>query len=160
MKEKLQYLKGKSLCEIEDHIKKHFSYDPKSGKVVRDDRRGSTGSYDKDGYLILKIKGRQFKAHRIAWFLYYGQMPQKEIDHINRNRADNRISNLREATRIENIQNSFIEPNKETGVRGIYIDKSTHGLKARYTTRIKGKTYRFRSLSEAIDFRKSNKLPI
>lgn len=73
----------------ETYIKKHFKYD--NGTLIRDDRKNSNGSLDKDGYLIIKVKGKQFKAHRIVWLLHYGKFPLYEIDHINRNKLDNRI---------------------------------------------------------------------
>lgn len=139
-----------------NYIKENFAYDSLTGKIERADRRNSGGSYDRDGYLILKIKTKQFKAHRIAWFLYYGTYPTQEIDHINRDRADNRISNLRLVSRSQNVRNSLTctTPNADTGQVGIYIDKSTKGLKKVFTTRIKDKTYRFLTLQEAINFRK------
>lgn len=138
---------------LEEYIKTHFTIDPNTGIISRDDRKNSNGSYDKDGYLILKIKGRQFKSHRIAWLLYYGRFPNIELDHINRVRTDNRKCNLREATRIENINNTLIRPNRDTNCIGIYIDKSTKGLKKVFTTRINNKTYRFLTLDEAKKFR-------
>lgn len=152
---KNQYNKGKNVPkDILGYIANHFSYNPESGMITRDDRRNSTGSFDKDGYLILKIKGRQFKAHRVAWFLHYGSFPEMEIDHINRNRSDNRICNLREATRMCNIRNTTKIANPETGVVGVYVDKATKGLKKKFTTRIQGKTYRFYSVQDAINFKK------
>lgn len=152
---KNQYNKGKHVPEyILEYIANHFSYNPESGMITRDDRRNSAGSFDKDGYLILKIKGNQFKAHRVAWFLHYGVFPEMEIDHINRNRSDNRICNLRDATRTCNIRNMAKTANPETGVIGVYLDKTTKGLKKKFTTRIQGKTYRFYSVQDAIDFRK------
>lgn len=140
-----------------EYIKNHFYYDEQSGTITRDDRKNSNGSYDKDGYLILKIKGKQFKAHRLAWFLHYGKFPEKEIDHINRNRKDNSIKNLRECTHQENIKNTNKKINKDTGVQGIYLDKTTKGLKAKYTFRIKNKMYRFKTLEEAIKNKESLK---
>ncbi len=138
------------------YIKEHFHFNADTGLITRDDRANSNGSLDKDGYLILKVKSKQYKAHRIAWFLYYGVFPDKEIDHINRNRTDNRIANLRLATREDNILNSSQKPNDKTGVLGVYIDQATRGLKKKYTTRLKGKTFRFYSLEDAINFRKLN----
>lgn len=139
-------------CELKEYIKKHFHYD--NGIIRRDDRKGSGGSLDKDGYLVIKVKGKQFKAHRIAWLLCYGDFPKSEIDHINRDRLDNRIENLRESTRKEQARNTTRTPNKDTGVVGVYLDKSTKGLKKRFTTRFNKKTYRFYSLEDAINFRK------
>ena len=136
--------------ELTNYIKTHFFYDENTGIITRNDRKNSNGSFDKDGYLVIKIKGKQIKAHRLAWFLYYGKLPEKEIDHINRNRKDNRIKNLRECTRQENIENTNKKINIDTGVQGIYLDKYTKGLKAKYCFRNKNKIYRFRTLEEAI----------
>lgn len=132
---------------LQEYIKANFLY--ADGKLTRIDRKGGTGSIDKDGYLIIKVKGHQFKAHRIVWFLCKGYWPTKEIDHINRNRTDNRIENLRECTRQQNILNTTIKKNKDTGVNGVYLDK-TKGLKAKYTFHFQGKTYRFRAINEAL----------
>lgn len=77
-----------------------------------------------------------------------------EIDHINRDRTDNRISNLRESSRLGNINNIKKAVNPKTKVIGIYVDQYTKGLKKKYTTRMRGKTYRFHTLDEAINFRK------
>lgn len=145
---------------IKNFITKHFSVNPFTGVITRDDRKGSKGHLDKDGYLILKVKQIAIKAHRLAWFLYYGYFPTKEIDHINRNRTDNRKCNLRQVNRSENIRNTTKIPNAKTGVIGVYYDATTRGLKRNYTTRVKRKTFRFRTLKEAVDFRKSNNLEI
>ena len=133
--------------EIKKYILDNFQYH-EDGTITRTDRKNSNGSIDKDGYLILKVKTKQFKAHRIAWLLCHGDFPRTELDHINRNRTDNRIENLRECTRQEQLLNRDIEPNKETGVVGIYIDR-TKGLKKKYAFHHKGKTYRFYSLEDA-----------
>ena len=148
--------KYRSCEDILGYISKHFTINPQTGIIVRDDRVNSNGSFDKDGYLILKVKGKQFKAHRVAWFLYYGCFPNMEIDHINRIRTDNRKCNLREATRVENVNNSVPKINPNTGCRGIYIDRVTYGLKKVFTTRINNKTYRFNTLEEAKQFRLKN----
>lgn len=136
---------------IKEYIKNHFQCI--DGQITRDDRKNSTGSLDKDGYLIIKVKQRQFKAHRIAWLLHYGEFPSCELDHINRNRLDNRIENLRESTRRQQIENRDLPLNKDTGVVGIYIDR-TKGLKKKYTFSHKGKKYRFYSLKEAMEVKK------
>lgn len=133
-----------SESELYEYVKKYFLYD--NGVLKRTDRKNSNGSIDKDGYLILKIKGKQYKAHRIVFLLFNGRMPKDEIDHINRNRTDNRIENLRESTRQENIKNSI-----GSGY-GVYID-NTKGLKKKYAFKLKGKTYRFYSLDDAINFK-------
>lgn len=155
------YNKGKEIPnDIIDYIKKYFAYDPQTGKITRSDRKNSCGSLCHDGYLILKIKGKQYKAHRIAWLLYYGRPPVMEIDHINRIKTDNRIINLKEATRYDNIMNRDLKPNEKTGVVGVYLDQCTNGLKKKYALHRNGKTYRFYTLEDAINFRLSNNLNI
>jgi hypothetical protein len=140
----------------EQYILEHFHYS--DGTLTRDDRNGGTGSIDKDGYLIIKVKGKQFKAHRIVWLLHHGIFPKREIDHINRNKLDNRIDNLRESNRQEQVENRDYQPNPDTGVVGVYEDKCTKGLKKKYTTRIKHKTYRFYTVQDAAKFRKEHGL--
>lgn len=134
--------------KLAKYILDHFHYE--NGKIYRDDRKNSKGSYDKDGYLIYKIKGQQIKAHRLVWFLCNKEFPKGEIDHINRIRDDNRIENLRIADRKLQHENTTKTINKDTGVVGIYLDKSTKGLLAKYSFHYKNKTYRFRNLQDAI----------
>lgn len=140
----------------EKYILEHFTYND-NGTLNRNDRKNGLGSYDKDGYLIIKVKGKQFKAHRIVWLLHNGSFPKDEIDHINRVRNDNRIENLREVNRIENIKNTTQKANEKTGVIGVYID-NTNGLKKKYAFNHKNKTYRNYTLEEAIKQRKEVKL--
>ncbi len=134
--------------ELKDYILKHFHYND-DGSITRDDRKNSNGSFDKDGYLIIKVKGKQFKAHRIVWLLNYGEFPLYELDHINKIKTDNRIENLRESSRFEQCNNISRQPNKETGAIGIYKDK-TKGLLKRFAFNHMGKTYRFQTLDEAV----------
>lgn len=137
---------------------KHISYDPNTGVITRIDRKNGSGSIDAYGYLIIKIKGKQYKAHRLAWLMYYGRFPDQVIDHINGNKLDNRICNLRDVSQSFNaIEGSKrLPPNKETGFKGIHIDKTTLGLKAKFCTRINNKTYRFRNLMDAVQLRIAN----
>ena len=130
-------------------LKRHFHYDPETGVFTRLSRKGSHGSYDKYGYLILKINKRQYKAHRAAWLYVYGEWPTDNIDHLNRNRKDNRIANLRDVPQSVNCKNTTRVPNPDTGVVGVYIDR-TKGLKAKYATKKHGKTFRFHTLTEAL----------
>lgn len=68
------------------------------------------------GYIRITINGVKFKAHRLAWFMYYKELPSNVIDHINHNRADNRIINLRVVSQSINNRNRITNNNK-TGVR-------------------------------------------
>lgn len=139
------------MSEILEYIKQNFVYNS-NGTLTRLDRKNSNGSLDKDGYLILKIKGKKYRAHRVVYALINGRFPNGEIDHINRNRLDNRIENLREVTRKENIKNTTKKINKDTGVIGVYIDKLPQ-LKKKYAVKTKNKTFRFYTLQEAVNKR-------
>lgn len=74
----------------------------------------------RDGYARITIKRRSYLAHRLAWAVYYGEWPTEQIDHINRNRADNRIANLRLATQAQNTQNTPLYKNNKSGAKGVY----------------------------------------
>jgi hypothetical protein len=59
----------------------------------------------KTKYRQIKVNGKLYQAHRLVWLLHYGEWPEDQIDHINNDRTDNRIENLREATRFQNNRN-------------------------------------------------------
>jgi hypothetical protein len=76
------------------------------------------GNLNENGYINIIINKKMFYAHRIIWKLYYGEEPKNLIDHINGNKADNRITNLREATYSQN-QINRIKYNNKSGMRGV-----------------------------------------
>ena len=63
-------------------------------------------TWDKAGYKVGSIAGVSMKAHRVAWAIHFGQWPKDDIDHMNGDKSDNRIRNLRPATRAENSRYS------------------------------------------------------
>lgn len=76
----------------------------------------SIGWVASNGYRTIRYQGKDYRAHRLAWYLTYGVWPLGDIDHINKDKLDNRITNLREATRSQNMQNCN---RKVHGCRGV-----------------------------------------
>ena len=80
-----------------------------------------------EGYLLIGLQRRRYHAHRLAWLYVYGSWPKDQIDHINRIRTDNRISNLREVTNKQNMQNAGKRRDNTSGYQGVSWHK--HGSK-------------------------------
>ncbi|MCM8735974.1 HNH endonuclease [Azospirillum sp. A1-3] len=76
------------------------------------------------GYVQIRLDGRQYLAHRLAWLYMTGEWPDADLDHINRVKSDNRLANLREATRSKNMGNKSMSKNNSSGVKGVTWDKS------------------------------------
>ena len=77
----------------------------------------AAGCLDKEGYVVFSFKRKQLRAHRVVWLLPYGKWPTRHLDHINGNKADNRIENLREATCSQNGGNR--RPDKGRRFKGV-----------------------------------------
>lgn len=80
------------------------------------------GTLHKRGYVHIKVYGKSYKAHRLAWLYTHGRWPNPAIDHINQVKSDNRIENLREADQLQNMQN---KPKYRTNSSG-YIGVTWH----------------------------------
>lgn len=76
------------------------------------------------GYLQAMAGGKKHMLHRLAWFWVHGEWPEFDVDHKNRIRTDNRIDNLRPATRSENSHNAGISSANWSGFTGVAWDKS------------------------------------
>jgi hypothetical protein len=106
-------------------------YHPESGDLVRLVRVArcvkvgdQAGSWSGPGYLGTMIDGRNYLNHRLAWFYVTGRWPDAEIDHVNGDKTDNRLSNLREATPSENKRNRVTQVNNTSGFKGVYWNKA------------------------------------
>lgn len=127
-----------------DNLKYLFHYNPTTGLFTRlvaycnCIKIGDiAGSPDKDGYTVIKIKGKVYKAHRLAWFYHYGEWPKGEIDHINGVKSDNRLDNLRLSTRSGNLQNlkCALRNNYSTKLLGASACSNSDKFVARITVR-------------------------
>ena len=115
-----------------------LNYNPETGEIIwkprpiemfsceRFQRRWNTRYAGKraltaksTGYFAGPILGKTFKLHRVIWAMHYGEWPDY-IDHINHDRTDNRISNLRSVTLAENMKNQTVYKNNVSGVSGVY----------------------------------------
>jgi hypothetical protein len=111
----------------QERLKKLLHYDPDTGFftwIVDNNNRLKTGDVagykDVKGYITITIDGKRYKAHRLAWLYVYASFPLGFLDHKNQNPTDNRIVNLRNATRNENEQNtSTPQANNKSGFKGV-----------------------------------------
>jgi len=77
----------------------------------------------RNGYMYERRNGKEFLQHRLIWEDYYGEKPNGQIDHIDGNKLNNNIENLRDVTSLENQRNRTRQYNNTTGCTGIYWDK-------------------------------------
>lgn len=94
-----------------DRLKEVLSYDPETGVFTRLTTGGgvragaNAGGLDFHGHRTISVDGRRYRGARLAWFYMTGEWPTDDVDHINRDRADDRWENLRAATRRQNLAN-------------------------------------------------------
>ena len=107
-------------------LRELLHYDPETGIFTRKVRTSPrvkagdiAGSQGGGGYLLIRVCSRKYQAHRLAWLYVYGEWPEDQIDHINRDRADNRIANLREVTNKQNQQNASKRSDNTSGYPGV-----------------------------------------
>lgn len=118
-----------------EYVRSRLAYDPDTGALTWK-RREENNRIDKmwntrfagkladhknsSGHIQFGIGGRNYLAHRIAWLIVHGVWPKNDIDHINRVRDDNRLCNLREATRSQNCTNRNRRRNNTSGYHGVF----------------------------------------
>lgn len=114
----------------QEQLKKVMAYDASTGVFTYRIDKGRhkagnvAGWMDLHGYLNVMLFGKFYKLHRLAWLYVYGEIPKEGLDHINRVKTDNRISNLRIACSAKNSRNkrAAYASNKE-GVLGVWFRK-------------------------------------
>jgi hypothetical protein len=110
-----------------EQVRAVLNYDPLTGVFHWAVRRGQrmkagdrAGARNNEGYVGIEIDCRSYKAHRLAWLVTHGEWPASEIDHINGDRGDNRIANLRAGTKAQNQQNRKLNSDNKSGFMGVY----------------------------------------
>src|SRR6516164_8572552 len=110
-----------------EYLRKLLAYDATTGvftwRVGRARTRHGTvaGTLEHDGYRRIRIDRRAYHSHRLAWFYVHGKWPKDQIDHINGNRDDNCIANLREASRSQNLANARHHRRSKAPYKGITL---------------------------------------
>lgn len=132
-----------------------YRYDPSSGDIL--DSNGNKQCWLKNGYKCCNTPLGHIYAHRLAWILFYGKNPTETIDHINHQKTDNRISNLRLATMKEQCANRrkrrrFLR----TGFKGVF---KVSGVPCFFTSHCHV-GHNFGTIDEAISFRIRHKLEV
>jgi len=108
------------------------------------------GSINGNGYYWVEINGTAYAVHRIIWAMHFGQWPEKQIDHINRNRIDNRLQNLRLVTATENCRNKSRSSANTSGVKGVCWDRASGKWLAQIKVDMKNKNLgRYANLEDA-----------
>lgn len=137
-------------------IESLFDYEPETGLLCHKPKEGSTprdvafnkryagkpaGCQQNSGYLQVVIRtaegSKLYLAHRVIYMLVYGYLPD-EVDHINRDRMDNRLNNLREASHAQNQANKLVATAAKSGFRGVWHVKGKTVWRAQCSQ--KGKT--------------------
>lgn len=109
------------------YLKEILHYGPDTGEfmwlVVRRGTRLDkiAGNSAREGYSRIMINGCGYMAHRLAWLYVHGKFLSGAIDHINHQKDDNRIENLRPVTNQGNQQNQKLYTNNKSGVCGVYF---------------------------------------
>lgn len=137
-----------------ENLKEFVKYEPESGAFTWLKSRGkaakgrAAGSLNRDGYLRICIDGVRYSAHCLAWLYVKGTFPEDQIDHINGIRSDNRICNLRLATRSQNQCNSRRNSRNKSGYKGVHWSK--HDKVFRASIEVNGKKIGLGAFHDAI----------
>jgi len=141
-------------------LKHYLHYDELNGVFTwkfnrRGINAGEVAGHFSKRYVAISVNSRLYYAHRLAWLYVYGSFPKGQIDHINRNKLDNRIVNLRDIEPMENQKNMCLRKNNSSGFNGVYFCRNRKKFVAQIT--INRKTISlgaFENVEDAINVRK------
>jgi hypothetical protein len=121
-----------------ERLREVLNYDSDTGAFTWKQSKGNqftkagmrAGSVHHDGYRVARVDGKGYLEHRLAWLYINGAWPPGDLDHINRDRADSRIANLRESCDLLNGQNKSVASNNKSGARGVHWCKTYNKWRA------------------------------
>ena len=125
--DKLQTLDKDDKMLTQARLKEFFHYDLDTGLFTRVKSAGCSakgsivGTSHNDGYLSMEIDKKGYLLHRLAWLYVIGSFPEFEIDHIDGDRKNNKLANLRQANDLENAQNRKLPLNNTSGYVGVFF---------------------------------------
>lgn len=120
----------------QDRLRYLICYVPETGRFIWRVATKCKKAYTRIGrnhrsrYLKIVVDGKWYPAHRLAWLWVYGEFPNSEIDHINTDKTDNRLINLRLATPLQNRCNRGPTVRCKTGYKGVFWDVERNKWKA------------------------------
>lgn len=133
--------------------RERLSYEPESGVLtwIEGRRRGHVaGCHDNYGYIVVRLLGKNYKAHRLIWLIVHGEWPAAEVDHANNVRDDNRLANLRLVTSSGNGQNQALMSGRGTS-RFLGVCWSTKARKWQAQIKINRKVIFLGHYAEEVD---------
>jgi len=120
----------------QDEVLKRFSYDETTGDLIwkthrqRPDLIDTVAGSTHDGRKQIYLNCKKYWAYRLVWLFHHGYIPDM-IDHIDGDPTNNRIENLRECTKSENLRNRGKQKNNTSGLKGVYWNKRANKWEAR-----------------------------
>ena len=116
-----------------------YRYEPSTGQFRRNSHTPDRGVIKNvKGYIRVFVGRKYYMAHHLVWLLHTGRLPNKQIDHINGKRDDNRFSNLREVSPLENSQNQRrAHKTSSTGLLGVSPIRQAGLVRDRWKAQIK-----------------------
>lgn len=138
-----------------EQIRELFDYDPERGCLVRKVKRGQcfnvgdvAGSLFPSGYYYIEIDGKSYSTHRLIWLWHNGYWSENQIDHVDQDKLNNRIENLREVSKSCNLRNTGNSRANTSGVKGVQWNKNKGKWDAKIT--IDGKQRQIGTFSDFV----------